>query len=140
MGTGEIMMAWKSKIKRETARDLRQISTTAEQVLWERLRNRQIAGAKFRRQHRIGETPFVADFCCIEARLIIEVDGEIHQSQQEADLFRQGIIESLGFQFLRFSNQDIVERLDQVVLVIQTQVNDSLSAPPLPRAGEGAGG
>jgi len=133
-------MSWKPKIKAEVARDLRQSAPAAERILWGKLRNRQLSGVKFRRQYRIGATPYVADFCCVEARLIVEVDGEIHQSQQEADLVRQGLIESLGFQFLRFSNQDIAERLDQVVMAIQTKVNDSSSAPPLPRAGEGAGG
>src|SRR5262245_30150985 len=98
-------MAWKHKIDAQVARDLRQRSTSAEQILWDRLRNRQLSGAKFRRQQRIRATVYVVDFCCVEANLVIELDGEIHDYQKEADLLRQQGIEALGYRFLRFSNR-----------------------------------
>ena len=70
-------------MKTERARRLRRESTPAEVYLWRLLRNRQLAGHKFRRQQPIG--PFIADFCCLSARLIIEVDGGQHTAQTMED-------------------------------------------------------
>jgi very-short-patch-repair endonuclease len=122
------MTDWKHKITIAAARNLRRRSTAAEQVLWDRLRNRQVSGAKFRWQVRIGETPFVVDFCCCEAHLIIELDGEIHQYQQDADRDRQQRIEALGYRFLRFSNQAVLENMDGVIKTIMAE----LPSPPAP--------
>ena len=83
----------------EVARTFRKEATASEAVLWRALRGRQLAGRKFRRQQPIG--PFVVDFFCAEERLIVEVDGAIHDTQQEADAYRQSLIESLGLRFVR---------------------------------------
>jgi len=80
-------------------------------------------GAKFRRQVRIGETNYVVDFCCIESRLIIEIDGEIHVSQEAADVLRQSTIEALGFRFLRFSSEDVRNHLGSVLQTIRNTLS-----------------
>ncbi len=76
------------------ARELRQSSTLAEKALWERLRNRQLSGFKFRRQHHIER--FIVDFYCAAARLVIEIDGGIHQAQVEADTVRSDELDATG--------------------------------------------
>jgi very-short-patch-repair endonuclease len=68
---------------RDFSRSLRRSQTDAERHLWSRLRDRQLVGVKFRRQHPIG--PFVVDFCCVERCLIIELDGGQHANQRDAD-------------------------------------------------------
>ena len=102
---------------RDVARQLRQTSTPTEQILWEKLRDRQL-GYKFRRQVPIG--PFVVDFLCAEVRLVIEVDGPIHASQQQADQDRQALLETLGLHFLRFSTEDVSHRMPEVLAKIRT--------------------
>ena len=95
------------------ARELRQTMTDAEQMLWKELRNRKFLGLKFVRQHPliyqvINNQPryFIADFACYEKRLIIEVDGEIHDFQKEDDEHREDILKSLDFNILRIKNDE----------------------------------
>ena len=85
----------------DRARDLRQRSTTPERVLWSRLRAGRLGGFKFRRQHPIG--PFVADFYCHEAALVVEVDGDIHLSQKERDERRDQYLTEKGLRVVRFT-------------------------------------
>jgi len=95
------------------ARQMRKEPTEAEELLWQRLRNHQLSGFKFRRQHSIER--FIVDFYCSEAGLVIEIDGPIHQYQKEEDFIRQAYIESQGFRLLRFSNDDVLNKLDTVI-------------------------
>jgi len=81
------------------ARHFRKEPTRSEDILWQRLRGKQLDGYRFRRQQPIG--PFVVDFYCASVRLIVEVDGRIHAVQQEADARRQELLESLGLRFAR---------------------------------------
>lgn len=106
---------------KQIARDMRQQPTKAENHLWQYLRNRQINGARFRRQHSIGS--FVVDFVCISQRLIIEVDGSIHdlEEQQSYDMQRQSFLEEQGFRVIRFTNDQI---LQDIQLVIESIAND----------------
>jgi very-short-patch-repair endonuclease len=108
------------------ARDLRQRETEAEIILWEALRNRRLANLKFRQQHPIGNTTFVADFLCYEHRLVVEVDGEVHSTQVEQDLLRQQVIEEVGYQVLRFSNDQVLNHLEDVLTMI---ISFCLSSP-----------
>ena len=94
------------------ARDLRKDPTHSECVLWNRLRRRQLAGFKFRRQHSIG--PYICDFACFEARLIVELDGSQHVEQSEYDARRDAFLRSNGFRVLRFWNQDVLSRTDAI--------------------------
>jgi len=127
----------------EIARTLRQRETSAEQILWEALRDRRLNGLKFRRQHPIANTTFVADFLCYEARLAIELDGGIHAQQQVDDRTRQEMIESLGYRVLRFSNTQVYDALADVLSEILRAVQPSPSnlkmqpSPPTPLPKEG---
>ena len=107
---------------RDVARQLRQRGTPTEQVLWEKLRGRQL-GYKFRRQAPIG--PFVVDFLCAEALLVVEVDGPIHAAQKQADQARQDLLKTLGLRFLRFSTEDVTDRITEVVEKIRETLNNS---------------
>ena len=93
----------------QLARDLRKRQTPAEKALWRLLRDRRLRDLKFRRQSPIG--PFVADFCCYEIRLVIELDGEVHAEAQPAarDRERDAHIRGLGFTILRFPNDRVFE-------------------------------
>jgi very-short-patch-repair endonuclease len=97
------------------AQDLRKRETTAEQRLWTALRNRQLDGLKFRRQHPIGDTAYVVDFLCYECRLAIELDGGIHDFQQQDDSDRQAAIESLDYHVIRFTNVQVQNDLESVL-------------------------
>lgn len=98
------------------ARQMRCEPTPAEKLLWERLRNKQLLGFKFRRQQTIDR--FIVDFYCSEARLVVEVDGEIHDYTQAEDAIRQEFLQSLGLQVVRFRNEDVLERMEGVLEVI----------------------
>jgi very-short-patch-repair endonuclease len=97
---------------------LRNNMPPAEQLLWARLRRRQLEGIKFRRQYGVGR--YVVDFYSPEIKLAIEVDGESHlgAEAQAYDAERQAYIESFGIRFLRFNNQQIYEELDSVIEMI----------------------
>lgn len=117
----------------ECARDFRKTPTPSEDVLWQVLRNRQIAGYKFRRQQPIG--PFVVDFFCAEKNLIVEVDGAIHTTQTERDQERQHLLECCGYQLLRFTATQVEQKLPYVITAIQ----QTLLQSPSPLEGEGLG-
>ncbi|MEO0982698.1 MAG: endonuclease domain-containing protein [Pseudomonadota bacterium] len=96
------------------ARVLRRSSTFAERLVWSRLKNRAIRNAKFRRQHPIG--PYVADFACVDAKLVVELDGGQHADPDQADqdARRTAFLEAQGWRVLRFWNSDVLNRLDSV--------------------------
>jgi very-short-patch-repair endonuclease len=93
---------------RRRAREFRREMTPAEEALWECLRDRQLLGLKFRRQTPINR--YVADFCCPELRMVIEVDGAVHEadSQVEHDQNRDSYLRSIGYLVLRFSNEQVL--------------------------------
>jgi len=105
------------------ARGMRHEPTPAEEVLWQALRNRKVAGAKFRRQFTIDR--FIVDFYCAEAKLVIEVDGEIHRQQEAEDQVRQTFLESQGFRVLRFENEEVLKRIDTVLTHIGAALQQS---------------
>jgi very-short-patch-repair endonuclease len=96
----------------DRARTLRQIETPPEDLLWLALRNGQIGGMKFRRQHPVG--PYVVDFFCHSAKLVVEVDGMSHDDQAAADIERSKHLESQGLRILRVTNEDVMRDLDAV--------------------------
>ena len=112
------------------ARQLRNNMTEAERRLWQRLKARQLHGMKFRRQQPIGH--FVVDFACLERRLIVEVDGGQHAEQAQADSERSRWLESLGYQVLRFWNNEVMEHLDAVTQTIADALIAQLD-PPFPK-------
>src|SRR6266852_1071200 len=95
------------------ARRLRREMTDAERKLWRLLRDRTVIGVKFRRQVPIGN--FITDFCCIEHRLIIELDGGQHAEQEDADALRSRFLAQEGFRVLRFWNDRVFNGVEFVM-------------------------
>ncbi|MFQ3652541.1 MAG: DUF559 domain-containing protein, partial [Gemmataceae bacterium] len=130
------------------ARELRKNPTRAEDMLWQAIRKNQLDGRKFRRQVAIGA--FVVDFYCSSERLAVEVDGPIHDTQQEADKIRQELIESLGIRFVRLTNDEIEHDLNTALNKIRTafsahpqslpQNEGGTPNSPSLHVGEGVGG
>ena len=104
--------------EKEKRRRLRNSMTEPEIILWSRLKNRQIAGHKFRRQYSVG--PYILDFYCPEKKLAIEVDGGGHFTEEGMayDRVRESVIEQFGIRFLRFTNVDIRKNLYDVLTTI----------------------
>ena len=103
----------------EVARDFRKAPTPSERRLWSALRRDRL-GVSFRRQQPIG--PFVVDFFCAGHRLIVEVDGPIHESQQERDAERQRLLEACGYRVVRFTAEDVEHNPPQVIAAITTHL------------------
>jgi very-short-patch-repair endonuclease len=100
-----------------SARRLRKTPTEAEKRLWAQLRAKQLDGHRFRRQHPIG--PYVVDFFCPKAKLIVEVDGGQHS--EDGDRERTRWIESHGYRVIRFWNNDVTNNIEGVLLrIIET--------------------
>ena len=97
---------------RKTARDMRSHPTDVERALWWRLRDRKLGGLKFRRQRPEGR--YVADFVCLEARLIVELDGAQHIASRLADHHRSEDLQRIGFAVIRFSNDEVRMDIDTV--------------------------
>jgi len=99
---------------KEHAKRLKQYTTDAERILWEYLNNKQL-GVKFNRQHIIGD--YIVDFVCLEKQLVIEVDGKYHyeDEQTEADGLRTEELYAMGFQVIRFDNEEILTDIDSVI-------------------------
>jgi len=91
---------------KDFARGMRKSQTAGEMAMWEILRDKQLDGVKFRRQHAIEE--FIADFVSLEHRLVVEVDGTIHDFQAEHDQMRTELLKAVGFEVVRFRNEDIL--------------------------------
>jgi very-short-patch-repair endonuclease len=99
--------------KLERAKYFRKNMTEAEQVLWQHLRRNQLNGLHFRRQQIIWG--FIVDFYCHAAGLVIEVDGKIHEQQQEYDIDRDCILTEKGLRVLRVSNDEVMKEIEQVL-------------------------
>jgi len=97
----------------EAACRLRQELTTAEDILWQALRGRQLGGLKFRCQHPVGR--FIVDFYCPSCKLSIEVDGSIHDLQQSYDRDRTKAMQVFGYEILRFTNDEVMYDLPNVL-------------------------
>lgn len=117
------------------ARRLRHDMTGAERHLWTHLRRRRLGGYRFRRQHPLG--PWIADFACLEAGLVVEIDGSPHLGSAR-DSRRDAWFEVRGFRVLRFWNNDVLARTDDVLAMILDCLAATLPHPDLPpQAGEG---
>ena len=122
--------------KKLFARKLRREMTDAERRLWTQLRRHQLAGFRFRRQFPVG--PYIVDFMCLEAKLVIEIDGGQHL-ESASDAVRSGWLEGEGFRVLRFWNHDVLMRTRDVLAVILDALASVCPHPnPPPQAGEGA--
>ncbi len=104
------------------ARDLRSNQTDAETKLWFHLRARRFEGFKFRRQVPIDR--FIADFVCMDKKLIVEVDGGQHGEQQDKDAERTKVLEGCGYQVMRYWNNEVLENMDGVLQDIRSVLLD----------------
>ena len=119
------------------ARVMRKHPTPAEAILWQRLRHRRVGGYHFRRQHPI--VRYIVDFYCAEAKLVIEVDGSVHDEpdHDEYDVERQAFLEELGLRVLRFHNREVLRGIDEVVKAIANELQST--PPPAPPRSFGEG-
>jgi len=103
---------------------LRRSMTKAEAVLWKKLKDRKLFPTKFRRQHPI--IIFIVDFYCHEYRLVIEVDGDIHNDENaiQYDFIRTDVLNNLGLKVIRFSNDQILFSLNSVIEKIQREITE----------------
>src|SRR5699024_8953482 len=101
--------------------------TKAEIILWSKLKGRQVANAKFRKQHGIGS--YVVDFYCPEYNLIVEVDGESHFTRQgkQHDYERESYLNNLDLKTLRFTNDDVIKHLSGVMETIEQTIESAKS-------------
>ncbi|HJV65438.1 MAG TPA: endonuclease domain-containing protein [Geomonas sp.] len=117
---------------------LRREQTDAERKLWQVLRDRQLSGLKFRRQHPFGN--FILDCVCLEKKLIVEVDGGQHNQQAEDDQKRSEALAKAGFTVLRFWNNEVLQELDavmeRILLVAEGLQPHPHPGPPLEGEGE----
>lgn len=113
--------------------------TDAEKRLWYLLRDRRLSGYKFRRQVPIG--PYIADFVCLSARLIVELDGGQHAEQTKKDKVRDAWLKSQRFRVLRFWDNDVLANTEGVLQAILEHCENSTPHPhPSPARGEGSSG
>ncbi|MGQ0827399.1 MAG: tRNA (adenosine(37)-N6)-threonylcarbamoyltransferase complex dimerization subunit type 1 TsaB [Bacteroidota bacterium] len=122
---------WSSSVI--NAKENRKNQTEAEKIIWQHLRANKLE-YKFRRQHPIDK--YIVDFACIEKRLIIEIDGKIHDHQIEEDAIRTEELIKCGFKVIRFKNEQVIVEIDNVIKAIRSELKNSIS--PL-SFGEGRG-
>ena len=115
------------------ARNLRNSATDAERLLWRHLRGRQLQNLKFRRQYPIAG--YIADLACVEAHLVVELDGGQHAEHVAEDETRTRKIEANGYRVLRFWNDDVLLRTVDVLAEIHRQVSTSPQPSPANRRG-----
>ncbi|AFY92462.1 endonuclease domain-containing protein [Chamaesiphon minutus] len=110
----------------QAARDLRKNLTPAEEYLWQALKSKQLNGLRFRSQHPVGN--FILDFYCPSCKLVVEVDGNIHDDRQDYDLARTQALETYGYFVLRFTNDEVLGNL-AIVLKKIAEVAQARIAP-----------
>jgi len=98
--------------------------TPSENILWDHIRKKRLSGIIFRRQHPISQ--FIVDFYCHEAKLVIEIDGDIHENQEnkEYDENRTFELEKLGLKVIRFKNEMITDNINEVLKILQEEIKD----------------
>ena len=104
-------------LERDEARRLRRTQSNAEYVLWTHLRARRFRGLKFRRQHPLG--PYIADFCCIDRQIVIELDGSQHLGTANYDARRTEFLNAHGFRVIRFWNHEVLTAMEHVLQMLE---------------------
>jgi very-short-patch-repair endonuclease len=114
------------------AAELRKNMTKAEKVLWQEISNKKLSGLTFRRQHPVNM--FIADFYCHKARLVIEIDGSIHNIEEHRihDLGREDEFDKFGLATIRFTNEEVFEKLELVVAKIKKVCESRITAQVIP--------
>ncbi len=121
---------------RKYACDMRHEQTVAEQKIWQQIRDRRLDHHKFKRQYPIG--PYIVDFICLEQRLIVELDGGQHASQQSYDAARDAFLMAQGFQVLRLWNHDVLTNMEGVVVTLLDALRGGETPSPRPSPPKGA--
>ena len=109
------------EIAKRSCRELRKNSTNAEKMFWNKVRNHKFLGKKFYRQYPIffdllgKESFYIADFYCHEEKIVVELDGRIHDSRKNEDEIRTDVINNLGIRVIRFSNNEIERDINKVL-------------------------
>ena len=116
------------------AQRLRREMTDAERRIWAQVRGRRFGGFKFKRQWSLG--PYVVDFCCIDRKLVVEIDGGQHSEAR--DVRRTKALEAMGYRVVRFWNNDVFGNLEGVLTNLLAELETGPRPGPLPQAGEGA--
>lgn len=126
--------------KHRRARALRREATEAERLLWSALRGRQLAGCKARRQVPIAQ--YIADFCFVEGRLVVELDGPYHEGseQRSYDQAREAVILACGYRVLRFTNEQVLQSPAAVLAAIQAELDAIAGGANAPSCGSGESG
>jgi len=108
------------------AKELRKMETEAEKILWSHINKNQMLGMSFRRQHPISQ--FIADFYCHQLKLVIEVDGSIHELPENKiyDIGRSEILNDYGIKVMRFSNTQVMNEIESVIKSIRNVIDDFL--------------
>ncbi len=104
------------------ARQMRKAPVNTEKLFWSMVRNRQLDGHKFKRQYAIG--PYIADFVCLEHRLIVELDGPFHDARKKYDEARDAYLRAHGFRVLRFVNDDLAWDWAMVLMTIRDAIEN----------------
>lgn len=130
-----------TEIAKELCRNLRKNETEAERIFWKLVRNKRFNGKKFYRQYPLfyelngRDSFFIADFCSFSDRVIIELDGHVHDFRLTKDFNRTIILESLGFRVVRFSNDEVLFDMKSVMEKLTNELNientELTSRPPL---------
>ena len=108
-------------VAKTLCRELRRKSTKAEDILWQKVRNHKLLGKKFYRQYPLffdlygKETFYIADFFCFEDKLVIEIDGGYHEQQKLKDALRTDVINLLGLNVIRFTNEEVEKNIKHVL-------------------------
>ena len=127
---------------KQWSRELRRPKNMAEAMLWRELRGRKLSHFKFRRQHVLG--PYIVDFYCAAAQLVVELDGETHRTKQVYDRQRQAWLEGQGLSVIRCPNEDVYENLDGLMEVIwqvcRERAKTKSPSPPTPLPADGERG
>jgi very-short-patch-repair endonuclease len=108
----------------EAARLLRENMTKSEELLWEKLKGKQIWGLRFRRQHPIDI--FIADFYCHRVKLVVEIDGEIHNLQKDYDIGRTAEMGKYDIKVIRFTNEEVENNIEKVITYIESIVKERI--------------
>jgi len=109
------------EVAKQRCRELRKVQTMAETIFWQAVRNRKFMGLKFYRQYPIfvdfngKQTFFIADFFCFEKKLVVEIDGKIHDYRKENDALRTEIVNMKGIDVIRFKNEEIESNIGLVL-------------------------
>ena len=118
----------------QAATELRENLTPAEQRLWEELRAKRLGGLRFRAQHPVGQ--FILDFYCPAHKLAVELDGNVHAGNEEQDAARTAHLSAYGYRVLRFTNDQVMTELPDVLAQIKASAQEK---PLRPNSGEPEG-